>query len=83
MGASGQHWGGCLHGRCWAGSDDEDDDVLYQRVPPDDPQVEMSDKFVMSNSGPSYEYSLSFLPASQHHAGHYVCVVFSGGQLSH
>ena len=52
----------------------------YQRIPPDDPQVVMSDKFVMSTSGPSYEYSLTFLEVSHHHAGQYVCVVFSGGQ---
>lgn len=38
----------------------------------------MSDKFVMSNSGPSYEYSLTFMEVRQHQAGQYVCVVFSG-----
>ena len=63
-------------------NDDDDDDVHLQRVPSDDPQVAQSDRFVMSDRGPSYEYSLTFHSASRHHAGHYVCVVFSGGQFS-
>ena len=56
--------------------------LTFQRLQTaSNPRLEVSDKFLLGESGLRYEYSLEIMEARREDSGQYVCVVLDEGKV--